>query len=213
MFSPYLALCVSLVFWLMNSTFSFVLCFHPCRHSLVYKYSSCVPQSLRLDITLLLLSLCLFLCSCSRISTSHLVFHVLCMLHLRLQSTLDFDSFGPGSDSSLSLLHHLVSILDFFLSCLGLCSLSLHSCLILVQSWYWPMCNSWVVNLPAGLGLLFWPFGMLGLHSEVCSWHLARFLEHWGQTPIYPLGMCWVHGGFWNKIPSMDPPGPFRLLL
>ena len=35
--------------------------------------------------------------------------------------------------------------------------------------------------------------------------------SHWGRTPIYPLGTWWVHGGFWNKIPSMDPPGPFWL--
>ena len=40
-----------------------------------------------------------------------------------------------------------------------------------------------------------------------------RHTPHWGQTPIYPLGTWWVHGGFWNKIPSMDPPGPFWLLF
>ena len=37
--------------------------------------------------------------------------------------------------------------------------------------------------------------------------------RHWGQTPIYPLGMWWVYNGFWNKIPSMNPLGPFWLLL
>ena len=43
---------------------------------------------------------------------------------------------------------------------------------------------------------------------KVWSWTGESRLEksgHWGQTPIWPLGMCWVHGGFWNKIPSTEP--------
>ena len=41
----------------------------------------------------------------------------------------------------------------------------------------------------------------------------ACLSTHWGWTPIYPPGMWWVHGGLRNKIPRMDPPGPFWLFL
>ena len=49
------------------------------------------------------------------------------------------------------------------------------------------------------------------ISSSLKSWWAsasALAASHWRQTPIYPLGTWWVHGGFWNKIPSMGPPGP-----
>ena len=31
--------------------------------------------------------------------------------------------------------------------------------------------------------------------------------KHWGQGVNYPVGPCWVHGGFWNNSPSFYPVG------
>ena len=28
---------------------------------------------------------------------------------------------------------------------------------------------------------------------------------HWGQGVNYPVGPCWVHGGFWNNSPTFYP--------
>ena len=30
---------------------------------------------------------------------------------------------------------------------------------------------------------------------------------HWGQGVNYPVGPCWVHGGFWNNSPDFYPVG------
>ena len=147
--------------------FSIVPHFHPCMPSLVYKYYSCVSRALGLILLYLIPLVSLLGLSMSTLSHAE---------HACLDSSPLYPTWTP-----VCLPHHLVSISDFFPSCLEpfrpILDFVLHPVpLVLVsfQSLFWPTCNSWVVDLPARLGSSFCPFGMLRLCSEyVCdSWYV-----------------------------------------
>jgi len=51
--------------------------------------------------------------------------------------------------------------------------------------------------------------------GSLSSYIMAHLLigSHWGQRGIYPVGILWVHCGFWNNFPSKYPLGKWWVLL